>query len=291
MIFHKSSPRKGSCNFLPKVSFIIPTLNSGRTLEKCLESIFKQEYPNIEVIIIDGGSVDNTVKIAKKYNTKILRVRGPLGVARQVGVVNSSGELIANWDSDVYIPYRRWLKNAVQTLLQYPEASTLWILNKAPPQSTLVQKAYHWYSWRMMLTFAKRGYGFWGGGISIYRKKMVDEVGGFDIKDDTGEDFTMARKLALKGYKVIFYDDYVYHDTFSSLSQLIRKDLRRSYNFKKSGIKRSTGIPVSDIIKVSTQIALMALGRFFTRRKLFLLFVPIIILIRLSIYAITWVLS
>jgi cellulose synthase/poly-beta-1,6-N-acetylglucosamine synthase-like glycosyltransferase len=50
---------------IPKVSFVIPTFNSERTLEECLSSISNQDYPDMEIIVVDNGSDDKTVEIAK----------------------------------------------------------------------------------------------------------------------------------------------------------------------------------------------------------------------------------
>ena len=58
---------------LPKVSIVIPTLNADTVLKLCLESISIQNYPKdkIEIVVGDGGSSDNTIAIAKKYNAKV----------------------------------------------------------------------------------------------------------------------------------------------------------------------------------------------------------------------------
>lgn len=53
------------------VSVVIPVYNSGVILERSLESVYLQSYKNIEVIVIDGGSVDSTINIIKKYESKI----------------------------------------------------------------------------------------------------------------------------------------------------------------------------------------------------------------------------
>ncbi len=55
----------------PKISIITVTYNAEKVLEKTLTSIFKQTYKNIEVIIIDGGSTDETLHIISKYNDSI----------------------------------------------------------------------------------------------------------------------------------------------------------------------------------------------------------------------------
>lgn len=50
----------------PKVSIVIPTFNSEKTIKKTLETIINQTYQNIEIIISDNGSTDNTINIIKK---------------------------------------------------------------------------------------------------------------------------------------------------------------------------------------------------------------------------------
>ena len=55
----------------PKISIIVPSYNQGRYLEETLISIIDQQYPNLELFIVDGGSTDNSVEIIKKYQDKI----------------------------------------------------------------------------------------------------------------------------------------------------------------------------------------------------------------------------
>lgn len=83
----------------PLVSINIPTYNSGKTLEKCLDSIATQTYPNIEVIIIDSHSRDQTLKVVERYGAKIY-FADTLAEARRIGVKESLGEYILLLDSD-----------------------------------------------------------------------------------------------------------------------------------------------------------------------------------------------
>jgi len=293
VIFIKSSKfqnqDKMNLDSLPLVSFVIPTLNSEDTLEKCLKSIVRQDYPKKEIIIIDGGSTDDTVNIAKKYGAKIYHYKGLLGDARNFGIKKSSGELIALWDSDVYIPHKEWLLKGVKLLCEYPTASTLWVLTAPPPDATALTKAYNWFSWSVMIYLAKMEIGFWGGGISIFRKKSIEEVGGITTGIDTGEDYDLARKLAMKGYYIVFFNDPVYHDTHRSIAEFIRKDLRRAKNFKSYDLSNLTGIPIRIFLVISLIIGLVfSLKYLFKRKKTFYGIVPIFLFFRLVSYAISY---
>jgi glycosyltransferase involved in cell wall biosynthesis len=104
-------------NSLPTISVLIPTLNAGRVLEECLKSISIQDYPKdkIEIIIADGGSVDNTLKIAKKYGAKIFENPLKTGeTGKAVALKNAKNELVALIDSDNILPNKDWLKRMVE---------------------------------------------------------------------------------------------------------------------------------------------------------------------------------
>jgi glycosyltransferase involved in cell wall biosynthesis len=56
---------------LPKISIVVPSFNQGHFIGETLESLISQQYPNLEIIIIDGGSTDNTVAVIERYGTYI----------------------------------------------------------------------------------------------------------------------------------------------------------------------------------------------------------------------------
>jgi glycosyltransferase involved in cell wall biosynthesis len=83
----------------PLVSVNIATFNSGRTLKKCLDSLKAQSYGNIEIIIMDSHSQDNTLEIARVFGARIV-FAPTLATARQAGADESRGKYIFILDSD-----------------------------------------------------------------------------------------------------------------------------------------------------------------------------------------------
>ena len=92
-----------------KISVILPCYNSEKYIEKCIESILNQTYQNIEIIIIDDGSTDHTLKILEKYkkeNDKISIIKKKnTGVSdsRNIGIKEAKGKYIMFVDSDDFL--------------------------------------------------------------------------------------------------------------------------------------------------------------------------------------------
>lgn len=86
-------------NNIPLVSINTATYNSAKTLVKCLDSVKKQTYKNIEIIIMDSYSKDETLDIAKDYGAKIV-FAPTLATARKAGSEASRGDYIFILDSD-----------------------------------------------------------------------------------------------------------------------------------------------------------------------------------------------
>jgi glycosyltransferase involved in cell wall biosynthesis len=87
----------------PLVSIIVPTKNSSEFLDQCLESIKNQTYKNIELIVVDNNSTDNTKEIANRY-TKLVFNKGPeRSSQRNFGAKKSKGKYLLFIDSDMIL--------------------------------------------------------------------------------------------------------------------------------------------------------------------------------------------
>ena len=107
---------------LPLVSVITTVFNSEKYLKEALDSIFAQDYRLMEVIVVDDGSTDKSVKIACSYpEIKCIRKANEGdGIAKNVGIKAAKGDFIAFLDyDDIWFPYA--LSEAVHYLQSHPE--------------------------------------------------------------------------------------------------------------------------------------------------------------------------
>ena len=89
------------------ITVIINVYNREKFIRKCIESIINQTYRNLEILIVNDGSTDNTLKICESYNDERIRIitteNMGLSMSRNVGIDNSNGEYLYFVDSDDFI--------------------------------------------------------------------------------------------------------------------------------------------------------------------------------------------
>jgi glycosyltransferase involved in cell wall biosynthesis len=180
----------------PLISIIIATFNSGKHLEKCLKSIFKQNYTNYEIIIIDNLSNDKTIKIIKKYHKKIdlwisEKDKGIFD-AMNKGIKQSNGKIISILNSDDIF---------------YPNA--LFIVNKYFSENkkidylfgtVLKKKLYSGFKpqlirWRFNI-YPSHSVGF------FVKKKVHDKIGLYNIKYRHSSDYDFFYRLIVRNFFV-----------------------------------------------------------------------------------------
>lgn len=144
-----------------KVSIIVPFYNVENYIEKCLQSLVNQTLTDIEIILVNDGSKDDSEKIAKqfaeKYPHKIIyleKENGGLSDARNYAIPKARGEYIAFLDSDDYVDinmYEEMYHKAKQENLDYVECDFLWEY----PNKTLESKGQIYHNKKEMFLYAR----------------------------------------------------------------------------------------------------------------------------------------
>lgn len=102
----------------PKVSIVIPVYNMGQNLRKCVDTLVNQTYQNLEIILVDDGSQDNSLEICRELEKEDSRIMSyhqmnqGAGPARNYGIEQATGEYVYFPDADDYLE-----KNAIQVLI------------------------------------------------------------------------------------------------------------------------------------------------------------------------------
>ena len=111
----------------PKISLITPALNQGQFIERTIQSVLSQNYPNLEYIIMDGGSSDNTLDLLERYSNQLKWVsENDNGQTQAInkGLAIASGEVLAYLNADDLLLPGALLRVA-QVFMEYPEA--MWV--------------------------------------------------------------------------------------------------------------------------------------------------------------------
>src|SRR5437763_14070256 len=118
------SPRSAA----PLVSIVMPSFNGAPWLREALDSLLAQTYPNIEVLLLDDASTDDTAAIAAEYQGRIRYIRQPhnMGIYDNVnvGIGQAKGDLIATYHADdIYLP--TMVEEQVAYLQAHPEVGAV----------------------------------------------------------------------------------------------------------------------------------------------------------------------
>ena len=191
------------------ISIIIPTLNEEKYLPRCLSSLNNQSRKEIrELIVVDGGSTDETVEIARKYSDKVLVEPGSaVGASRNIGATEATGEILAFIDADT-VASVDWLEEIARSFHDDPYA--VGVTGPTIPYggTKLDELAYQVATgWAQRLSL-KVGLPHVAGFNCAYRKGAFWQAGGFDERRELSEDVMLSLRIRHEG-RIIFNPDMV----------------------------------------------------------------------------------
>ena len=181
----------------PKVSIITPSFNQARFLEQTMRSVLEQDYPNIEYIVIDGGSSDGSLEIIQKYADRLAywqsqKDKGQTDAINQ-GFARATGEILAWLNSDDIL-YPGAVSAAVRQLHTHPEVGMVYsncqwinadgkVIGNFPAAQTNLKKL-------------RRGYVHIPQQTSFFRTELWRKVGPLDDSFYFAMDYDLWTRLA-----------------------------------------------------------------------------------------------
>jgi glycosyltransferase involved in cell wall biosynthesis len=185
----------------PLVSVIVPTYNSSEHLEMCLQSVGEQTYRNIELVVVDNNSGDNTKEVARRFTSKVFN-KGPERSAQvNYGVERATGEYIYKIDSDFVLD-----RNVVQQCIdEIQKGFDAVVVHNSPDVRV------SWIAKIRKFEVDMYKYDITHSSARFVKKDVYEKIGGFNSKITAGEDYDFQNKLNRGGYKTGFVEAEALH--------------------------------------------------------------------------------
>jgi glycosyltransferase involved in cell wall biosynthesis len=189
----------------PKVSVVVALYNAQKTLDECLSSLAKLDYPDYEVIVVNDGSTDGSQAIIDRYPFRsITCANGGISAARNMGLAAAMGEIVAYIDSDAFAD-PDWLRCLVRTF-QKTKAAGVGGPNIVPVSDSWVAKCvFRSPGGPTQVMLDDHAAEHIPGCNMAFWKWALDEIGGFDaIYTAAGDDVDVCWRLLERGHGLGF---------------------------------------------------------------------------------------
>lgn len=220
-------------NSIFKISIVIPVYNVEQYLKQCLDTIINQTYKNLEIILVDDGSTDNSGKICDEYALKDNRIKvihkenGDLSSARNAGLDIATGDYIGFVDSDDYVKldmFEKLYNVAVKTSADLVVCNWLrgyenvWIENKIFPEQYILNsnEALEKFNGNMFV---------WN---KLFKREIIDSI---HFIETYAEDVLFTFSALKKAHKIACINENQYYYRNNPNSRLNIKKFKKNYLF------------------------------------------------------------
>jgi GT2 family glycosyltransferase len=189
----------------PRISVVVCTYNGARTLRECLEGIQRLDYPNHEVVVVIDGSTDGSDDIVRSFPVRVIRTENHgLSHARNLGMRMATGEIIAYIDDDAY-PDSLWLRRMAQSFLRTDHAGIGGPNLPPPGDGWLAQCVSNAPGNPLHVLLSDEHAEHIPGCNMAFRKRCLEEVGGFDVQyRRAGDDVDLCWRMLDRGWTLGF---------------------------------------------------------------------------------------
>lgn len=207
----------------PLVSIVVTTKNEEKNIQNCLESIKKQIYPKLEIIVVDNNSQDKTREIAKKYTKNVFNVGPERSAQRNYGAGKAKGEFLLFLDADMVLS-----KNVINELVKLSMSKK----GEGRFGGIIIPEESFGIGFWAQVKKLERSFYINNNDIEaarFYRKDVFDKLGGFDLSITGPEDWDMSQRVREK-YGLLRINSFIHHNE-GNLS--LRKSVYKKYYYSK----------------------------------------------------------
>ena len=218
-------------NSSPLVSVVLPVHNEAQWLEKSVLSLLSQTYDHVEVLIVNDGSEDSSMKVAQRLRTEYpdkVRVFGfdtthGEGAVRNIGLKHAAGEFVIETDADAIFP-EKFIEDTLRYMREAgTECASLGELRVHPARTGPLSD--YWRAKRKV-SFIERKAGKKAAvvGIFCFSKKLADAIGEYDERVPSGTDFDFAKRAQNAGFIPVWAETvFFYHADETNLARFCKR--------------------------------------------------------------------
>jgi glycosyltransferase involved in cell wall biosynthesis len=211
-------------NKIMKISIITPSFNQVQFIERTILSVLNQNYPDLDYIVMDGGSTDGTVEILQKYSDKIIwRCEKDHGQSDAInkGLKIATGDIVAYLNSDdTYEPST--LQKVADFFIHNPNAK--WVYGKCKiidEKDQEIRKPITWYKNLLLKNYSYSkllSENFISQPATFWKKEILNEIGFFNEQENFCMDYEFWLRLGQK-YPAGVIDEYLANFRYYSNSK------------------------------------------------------------------------